>query len=48
MPKEPYTKPEIRSEILEPGALAQERVSGGSLGSYWGVEDPLFGFCCAG
>jgi hypothetical protein len=48
MPKESYIKPEIKSEVLEPGALAIERVSGGKLGAYWGVFDPVFGLCCAG
>jgi hypothetical protein len=53
MSKEPYIKPEIKSEVLEPGALATGQtlppvVSGGIWGRYFGALEPLFGLCCSG
>lgn len=52
MSRELYVKPEIKSEMLEPGALAGGGSGGGSdpggggsqgpISMFW----PLFGICC--
>ena len=57
MLKELYVKPEIKSEMLEPGALAGGGSGGGGdadgfLRQYGGpppiaLFNPFFGFCCS-
>ena len=52
MLKEPYLKPEIKSEVLEPGALAtvgSPPGGGDDNGGGGGPVDilmPFFGLCC--
>ena len=47
MPKEPYVKPEVKSEVLEPGALG---CSGSPAGCNhpWidAFKQPSCDFCC--
>jgi hypothetical protein len=45
MPKEPYLKPEVKSEKVEPGALAGSGSPGGGPLPYL---KPVFGICCPG
>jgi hypothetical protein len=47
MRKEEYVKPEVKSEILEPGALAQAGSGGGDTNpwiEWW--NQPSSGACC--
>ena len=54
MRKEPYLKPEVTSEVLEPGALGCTGSGGGGGGDGGGgggsgpvqIMRPFFGLCC--
>lgn len=53
MRKEPYLKPEVTSEVLEPGALGSCGSPGGDGGGAGGggggpvqILRPFFGLCC--
>ena len=50
MTKESYVKPDVSSEVLEPGALAQSgsgNGGGGGGSSPWlEAVNPSFGVCC--
>ena len=46
MSKELYEKPEIKSEVLEPGALAQNGSGGEAGGLPIDQDQPFFGLCC--
>lgn len=52
MPKEPYVKPQIRSESLEPGALGapgSDGVGGGGGNKFMlsFFPKPCWGVCCS-
>ena len=46
MQKEPYLKPEVTSEVLEPGALGCSGSPGGGGALPMQEMEPFFGLCC--
>ncbi len=46
MTRETYVKPEVRSEVLEPGALAQAGSGSDSFGWLQFFANPSSGYCC--